>query len=152
MSKPKDSPISGGAKELNQGSGEPGFIRSEPLLDVKRFKEEYLFGIPLVSALTQEKVSNNTLKSFIRKGISDFETSVRIPVSPVRCTDWFDFERADDLQFGTRRLNRWPLLQVENLWAVLPAAPKSKEPTTLRTGFLQMATQACFGLPLFLAL
>lgn len=120
MSNPKDSPVKGGAKELNQGSGEPGFIRSEPLLDVKRFKEEYLFGIPLVSALTQEKVSNNTLKSFIRKGISDFETSVRIPVNPVRSTDWFDFERADDLQFGTRRLNRWPLLQVENLYAVLP--------------------------------
>lgn len=120
MTNPKDSPVKGGAKELNQGTGELGFIRSEPLLDVKRFKEEYLFGIPLVSALTQEKVSNNTLKSFIRKGISDFETSVRIPVNPIKSTDWFDFERADDLQFGTRRLNRWPLLQVESLYAVLP--------------------------------
>lgn len=120
MSNPKDSPVPGNAKEFNQGTGEPGLIRAEPLLDIKRFKEEYLFGIPLTSKLTGEKVTNNALKSFIRKGIGDFEVSVRIPVSPVRATDKFDFERADDLQFGTRRLSRWPLLQIEGLQAVLP--------------------------------
>lgn len=100
--------------------GEPGVSRSGPVLDVDRFKAEYLFGIPLTSSLTGETIADASLKNFIKKGIAEVETAVRITISPVRMKDRFDFERADDLQFGTRQLTRWPVIKVEHLKALWP--------------------------------
>lgn len=125
-----DNPVSAGAGVIsNWGPGEPGFDRFGPLLDTDRFKKEYLFGIPLKAALTGEEVDDETLKQFIRKGIGDFETAVRVAVNPVRLTDRFDFERADDVAFGTRRLTRWPVLKVENLKALWPGRNEALAPS-----------------------
>lgn len=127
MADPKDSPLQSHQTPLNQGTSEPGFARVGPILDVERFRQEYLFGVPMRAALTGEEISSETLKNFIRKGISDFETSVRIPVHPVQAEDMFDFERSDDLNFGTRRLTRWPLLDVSNLAALWPGRMEGQE-------------------------
>jgi len=115
------------ATDLNQGFGDPGFSRVGPLLDVERLRQEYLFGIPLHSALTNEVISPETMKRFIEKAVSEFETSVRIPVRPVRVIEKFNYERADDLQFGTRQLKRWPLLRVERLCALFPGNIEGQE-------------------------
>lgn len=118
-----DNPVTQGRGDSHgttEGQGEPGFTRFGPLIDIERLKQEYLFGIPLESALTGDKITDETLKNFIKKGVSEFETSVRIPVNPVRIVDRFDFERADDLRFGTRRLTRWPVIKVEALKALWP--------------------------------
>jgi hypothetical protein len=116
-----DNPVTQGAgTNFNQGLQDPGFDRFGPILSVDRFRKEYLFGIPLRAVLTGEVMSDETLKQFIRKGISDFESSVRIPVNPVYVEDRFDFERADDLSFGTRKVTRWPVLKVEHLRALWP--------------------------------
>jgi hypothetical protein len=120
MSNPKDKPIIIDPATKSQGIGEPGFTRSGPILDVDSFKSEYLFGIPLTSPLTGETLSNDTLKKFIRKGIAEFEDAVRIPVTPTMLSEKFDYERADDIQFGTRRLRRWPLIKVTKLEALWP--------------------------------
>jgi hypothetical protein len=128
---PNDNPVVlGGATPLNDGLSEPGFDRYSAILDVDRFKKEYLFGIPLISPLTKQVVDDETLKNFIRKGIGDFETTVRVMVNPVRITDRFDFERADDLLFGTRRVTRWPVLKVENLKALWPGRMELYEGNT----------------------
>jgi hypothetical protein len=124
-----DNPVTQGAGTVfNQGPGEPGFDRYGPLIDSERLKKEYLFGIPLKAALTGEEVDDETLKQFIRKGVGDFEAAVRVPLNPVRITDRFDFERADDIAFGTRRLTRWPVLKVENLKALWPGRNESLAP------------------------
>lgn len=116
-----DNPITSGAgTNFNLGEQEPGFDRYGPLIDVQRFKAEYLFGIPLRAALTGEEVTDETIKQFIRKGVSDFESSVRVPVNPVKIEDRFDFIRADDLSFGTKRLTRFPVIKVEALKALWP--------------------------------
>jgi hypothetical protein len=116
-----DNPVvAGGATDLNMGKGEPGFVRTEPLIDAQRLKDEFLFGVPLQSSLTEEKLPMRVLDSAIRKAVGDVETSVHIAVSPIRLEDRFDFERADDLSFGTRQLTRWPVLQVEHLRALWP--------------------------------
>jgi len=132
-----DSPKPANQSILNLGDIEPGFSRSGPILDVEIFKEDYLFGIPLRAALTGQEISNESLKRFIRRGVSDFETSIRIPVSPVRITDRFDFIRSDDIQFGTRQLTRWPILQVEQLAALYPGRSETvrdKEGNITREG------------------
>jgi hypothetical protein len=124
-----DNPVTAGQGQIyNQGAGEPGFDRFGPIIDTDRFKKEYLFGIPLKAVLTGEVVTDDTLKQFIRKGISDFEASVRVPVNPVRIVDRFDFERADDLAFGTRRLTRWPVIKIENLKALWPGRNEALAP------------------------
>lgn len=124
-----DNPvILGGLEEtgpLNQGTHEPGFERVGPIISVERLKQEYLFGIPLRAALTGEEVSDDTLAQFIKKGIGEFETSVRVPVHPVKINDRFDFERADDLRFGTRRFTRWPVIKVQALRALWPGRNES---------------------------
>lgn len=125
---PQDKPIANtGTTILGQGEGEPGFTRSGPILDVDTFRLQYLFGIPLRAPLTGQEVTDDMLKMFIRKGISDFETSVRIPVSPVRKTDKINYERADDTQFGTRQLERWPVLKIEALQALYPGRHLGQE-------------------------
>jgi hypothetical protein len=118
-----DNPVTQGRGDsfgLIESTGEPGFDRVGPLIDVERFKQEYLFGVPLESPLTGDVITDDTLKNFIRKGIGEFETSVRVPVNPIRIVDRFDFERADDLRFGTRRMTRWPVIKVEALKALWP--------------------------------
>jgi hypothetical protein len=117
----RDNPVvSGAGTSLNQGEGEPGFIRLEPLISPQRIKDEFLFGVPLVATLTGQTLPDGVVDSAIRKAVGDFETSVRIAVSPVRVKDHCDFERADDLCYGTRQLTRWPVLKVEHLRALWP--------------------------------
>jgi hypothetical protein len=115
-----DNPIGTNTGALGFGTSEPGSKRTEPLLTVDRFKAEYLFGIPLKSALTGEVITDVTLKNFIAKGVSDAETALRIPITPVRKVERFDFERADDLQLSTRRVSFYPVLKVEEFAALWP--------------------------------
>lgn len=117
---PKDTIVIGEITDLLQGEGDPGFSRSGPLLDAGTFRTDYLFGVPMKAALTGDIITVEMLKRFIERAVSDFETSVRIPVRPVRITEKFDYERADDLAFGTRQLKRWPVLQIEKLEALWP--------------------------------
>jgi hypothetical protein len=103
---------------MDMGVGD--FARTEPLITVDRIKDEYLFGIPLVASLTGQELPERVLRQAILKSVGDFETSVHIPAMPVRITDRFDFERADDMQFGMRQLTRFPILKIENLKALWP--------------------------------
>jgi hypothetical protein len=115
------NPYDANPGNLLQGTEEPGQERVEPILDADTFRRRFLKGLPTVSAFTgEDMVADEDLKDFISGAISEFESSVRIPVTPVRITDRFDFQRADDLQFGTKQLTRWPVLQVEELRALFP--------------------------------
>lgn len=124
---PVDSPVLTDATPLSVGETDPGFSQTGPLLDVQRLKDEYLFGIPLRAALTNQVISDETLKRFIEKAVSDFETSVRIPVRPTRIFQKFDYKRADDIAFGCRQLKRWPLLKVEIFQALFPGRIEGQE-------------------------
>lgn len=44
------------------GEGAAGFTRVESWMTPERLRAEYLFGIPLVSPITQEKMTDDTLK------------------------------------------------------------------------------------------
>jgi hypothetical protein len=117
-----DNPVTtGAATPMNMGEGEPGFIRTEPLIDRDRVLWEYMFGIPMQASITEDKLPGHVIDAAIRKAVGDVETSVHIAISPVRMPqERFDFERADDLSFGTRQLMRWPVLKVEHLRALWP--------------------------------
>ena len=116
----KKNPVKSNPGVLNMGQIQPGFERVEPLISVDKLKRQFLFGIPLVSQLTGEEMTDDTIKEIIAQAVSDFETATRVPVSPVRIKDRFDFRRPDDLAFSTRQLTRWPVIEVEALHALFP--------------------------------
>lgn len=120
MANQYNNPVQGNTGVMNLGQVEPGFQRTEPLLTAKDLRARYLFGIPLTSSLTGESITDETLAYYIGIGVTDFETSVRVPVSPVRIKDQFDFARPDDMAFSTKQLTRWPVLKVEKLAALYP--------------------------------
>lgn len=103
-------------------SVEPGFTRFEILIDVKKLKEDYLFGIPLKSALTEEEIKNDTLKRYIIRAISEIEHELKINISPVKYEDRYDYNLWDYQKYNFIQLNHWPVLQVESVKAKYPNA------------------------------
>jgi len=101
---------------------QPGDSRVAPLLTVEDFKDGYLFGLPLKSALTGQEITDAILKKFILKGVAEAETTLRIAITPVRMVDKLDWERADDsgMAFGHKQLTRWPVQQIEELAIIWP--------------------------------
>jgi hypothetical protein len=128
MNDPKDKPVVARHLEENQGTSEPGITRHGPLLSTDELKEEYLFGVPMRAALTGQEISDETLKRFIRKAVAEVEQTVRIPVTPVKVAgEKIDYERADDIQFGTKKLMRYPVIQVDALQALWPGRNEGQE-------------------------
>jgi len=117
-----DNPVNGAALKSSVGNGisEPHFSRTQPLITPQRIKAEFLFGIPLTSSLTNETMPDDTIKSFIEQAVGEAEISLNIPIQPVRKTDSFPFERADDWGLGLRSFSTWPVLKVERLYATFP--------------------------------
>lgn len=128
MSDPTDKPVIPKHLEENQGDGEPGQTRHGPLLSTEELRDEYLFGVPMKAPLTGQVISDETLKRFIRKAVAEVEQAVRIPVTPVKVVDEkHDFERADDLQFSTRKLMRFPVIQIDAVKALWPGRNDGQE-------------------------
>lgn len=61
----------------------PGLQRYEPFLMASKFKKRFLFGIPLVAPLTQEKLSNEDMKDYIQRGANLFELDTKVSIFPV---------------------------------------------------------------------
>jgi hypothetical protein len=77
--------------------------------------------------MTDDELDDEDLQDFILTAVSEFESSIRIPVSPVRNVEKFDFKRPDDMEFSPHRLARWPLLKVEKLEALWPGRAEGQE-------------------------
>lgn len=64
----------------NTGSG---FTRVEKWITPERLKQEWLFGIPLMSMVTKQELSDETIKNIIAKAASRVELECNIDVFPV---------------------------------------------------------------------
>lgn len=69
------------------------FNRCEPLLTPTKLKKRFLFGIPLISPLTKEKLDNKDLKDFIVRGAALAELDAQIDIFPVLRRQKFPFDR-----------------------------------------------------------
>ena len=99
---------------------EPGFVRLEPLITVEQLKDTYLFGLPLQSVLTRQKLKDSAIQSFITKAVSRVEHEAKIQISPVKFVDRHDYNLFDYQKWMFLQLNFWPVLQVESVKAVYP--------------------------------
>src|SRR5271156_1508414 len=80
------------------GEGVAGFTRVEDWMTPERIRQEYLFGIPLISPVTREKLSDETIKTLIRKAAADVELKCKIDVTPVQRFEHIEFDRVKYLQ------------------------------------------------------
>lgn len=104
----------------SRGEVEPGFQRLETLMTPQMLKEQYLFGIPLKSQLTGEEMSDDTLKAFIVRAVSQIEHEAHLQISPVKFTDKYDYNIWDYTKFNFIQLDHWPVLQIESFKAKYP--------------------------------
>ena len=96
--------------------GVAGFSRVEALFSVTRLKEEYLFGIPLVSYLTKEKMGDGTLKAALNRAIARVELECKIDVTPVQRVRNMPFDRTKYLQgWNQLDLSNFPVHSLEEV-------------------------------------
>ena len=81
------------------GDGNPtGFTKVEGWLTPERLKNEFLFGIPMVSILTGQIMTDETIKNIIRRAAADVELKCKIDIFPVQRIKREDFDRVKYLQ------------------------------------------------------
>lgn len=103
---------------------EPGFLRFGGIPTVQNVKDNYLFGIPLRSALTKQDLPDSTIQDSIIKAISEIEHSIKLFISPVTIKQerhnyaWNEFYFA----FGFLTLNHRPILEVQKLEVSIPSS------------------------------
>lgn len=74
--------------------------RTRGLPSISDIKESFLFGIPLVSTLTRQKLSDNVIQEKINSAISEFESINQILVQPVIKEIVADFKYEDSLTWN----------------------------------------------------
>lgn len=120
------------------GEGVAGFTRVEAWLTPERLKNEFLFGIPLVSLITKEKMSDDLLKTLIRKAAARVELECKIAVTPQQKFDRIEFDR-------TKYLQGWNQLQLKygNVSSVEEVAIRAVNSQNVQQG----VTNVDFSLP-----
>lgn len=79
-------------------------------------KRKSLFGVPLVSRLTGQTLSDETLSDYIDQAISELEHDLNIYIKPVKFNERYDYMRKHWLySFGWLKLNNSPILDVESV-------------------------------------
>ena len=103
---------------------EPSFQRFTTMPTVQNIKDNQLWGVPLISPLTKEKLKDETIQSFIHKAVSEIEHETKLYISPVTINrerinySWNDFYYA----FGWLQLSCRPILEVQQLEVSIPSA------------------------------
>lgn len=72
--------------------GASGFTRVEEFLSPERLKNEFLFGIPLVSLITHQTMSDDTIKAIIRRAAADVEMECGIDIFRTQRVKRLDFD------------------------------------------------------------
>lgn len=85
--------------------------RYEPLIDGKTLKERYFFGVPMISPITGEKITNKMLNDVIKRGMNMFELESQLDVMPV---------------IRRHRLAFDPNLYYQNIFIEIPNKPVRK--------------------------
>lgn len=89
-------------------SGNQGVERIEPLLTGKALRKRFLWGIPLVSPMTGEKLSDSDLKDYVKRAINQLEIDAK--------TNIFSVNQRFRLPFD-------PALYNANIWCEVPVKP-----------------------------
>lgn len=93
-----------------------GFTRVEPWITPEVLKEDFLFGIPLVSPTTNQQISDESLKRIIRRAAAKLELDCEIDVHPVQRFQRIEFDRTKYLQgWNEMQLDKGNVRSVEEV-------------------------------------
>lgn len=83
-------------------------VRAEKLMTATMLKERFLFGVPLVSPITEQKVSNRMLQDYVKRAMNYFEVDSKTFLQPVMIRQRLPFD---------------PQLYNANMWFEVPQKP-----------------------------
>lgn len=109
LSKAKRPPGSHFPELVYDASG--AIDRIEPILTPDVLKDRFFFGIPLISPITKEKLSNRQMKDLIKRAVNLFEADAMVEVMPV---------------IRRHRLPFDPNLYHAHIWCEIPNKPVQK--------------------------
>lgn len=90
-----------------------GAERYAPIPTAADMKRRSLFGIPLVSRMTNEAVSDETLNDYVRQAISEIEHELDLYITPTQFQERHDYDREMQFwSFGYLHLHHSPILNV----------------------------------------
>lgn len=89
--------------------------RCEPLLTPAKLRTRFLKGLPLVSPLNGDKITDTDLKDFINRAIGRAELDGRIDITPVQRRYKLPFDRNLYQHWVHLRLPNTPILSIESM-------------------------------------
>ena len=90
--------------------------RFSPMVDPDAMKLRSLFGIPLVSSLTQQEISNEALQQYINEAISEVEHKLDLYITPVTFREKHDYQRHNfTWAYNYLKLNHPNILSVQKI-------------------------------------
>ncbi|HUM42180.1 MAG TPA: hypothetical protein PKI14_04450 [Fervidobacterium sp.] len=113
-----------------------GFTRVEEYLTPDRIRNEFLFGIPLISQLNNQEMSDETLKNIIHRCYADAELELNVDISPVVRVKKLEYDRTKSTQ-GWNMLN----VGVRAIRSVQEVSLRTTNSTTFHNG-----TQFTYGI------
>jgi hypothetical protein len=102
------------AKDGQDTSGT--FERYMPLPTPENLRKRALFGIPLTSALTNESISDDTIKHYIDSAISQIEHELDLYITPVTFEEKHDYNRHEfNWNYNYLKLNHPNVISIEEV-------------------------------------
>lgn len=109
---PQQVPFPVRAKEELQ----PSVQRYSSIPTAQEVKSRYLFGIPLVSSLTGETLSDDALDFYVKAAISELEHTLDLYITPVTFTEKHDYKKHNfTWNYNYLKTDHSPILNVEKL-------------------------------------
>lgn len=105
------------------GNNQNGLVKTnlsmkkvEPLMDVERLKNTYLFGVHVTDASDGQELPEEAYQKFLDDAISFMEHFLDISIAPVRgFQEFIDYRRNEYVDFGYMELSNYP---VQNIQAI----------------------------------
>lgn len=94
-----------------------GHTQAEPLINIKRLKQEFLFGVVAVDNDGND-LPDSVYHAHINNAVSIVEHLLDIAITPRTYTEEKDYYMTDYFQWGYMQLNNYPLLDVESMEVV----------------------------------
>ncbi len=91
------------------------FSRFGPLITAPELRRRFLWGIPLVSPVTGQKLSDEDIEEYILDAVSELENELSLQIFPTQHKERQPFDRNEYAAMGYMRLRNRPVQSVQAL-------------------------------------
>lgn len=110
-----------------------GFERVESFLTPKIFRDRFLFGLPLISPTTREKITDSMLEDFIKRGANLAELDAQIDIFPIVRRIRLPYDKNHAQQFIFLQVPHKPIQKIFRL-AICSASYDENDPNKYPSG------------------